>query len=514
MLAECEPLASGSPYRSDDDEEQPPGRRQRGERSAGPRRAWLLVSGIGAVGLAAAGISCWASTHGPTRTAGADDVLRAVSDSGMASTSSPRPQEVARQRVVLTANGERTVPVLDSEDESGSLADSKAKADAGADADAPALEADSHFYAAADDVEVRAEANRHGHNLTGMLKLPPKKKKEEKKPAWMTRRGSFIVIGDWGFDQHNHYQNQKPQCVHHIAKKMSETMALLGDVKFVINVGDSFYPSGVSGKDDPQWESKWRQVFDNRTRSVPWYSVYGNHDYQHDQCACSEKLEHCAQVNNDTNNLNFFQMPSWTYWMPKPELDLEIVGMDMNFFMNGFVPGITKKELGFADCAHTYCPSECYYISEIRSKVSVDIFNDRLENSPAKNLLVFSHYPTDYFKPLPSFLNSLRNNSKHDIYYFGGHRHNVDQVTTVSIEPNVNWLVGGGGGYSCDGEQQGFVVGEINEDYSITTYSVLIPFEVCCVPWAGYKPSTTPSPPNTTAAAAKDTSAAPKQTVV
>lgn len=29
------------------------------------------------------------------------------------------------------------------------------------------------------------------------------------------------------------------------------------------------------------------------------------------------------------------------------------------------------------------------------------------------------------------------------------------------IQPNVEWVVGGGGGWSCDG-QQGFVVGDID----------------------------------------------------
>ena len=32
----------------------------------------------------------------------------------------------------------------------------------------------------------------------------------------------------------------------------------LGDVKFVINVGDSFYPTGVTSKTDEQWGKKWR----------------------------------------------------------------------------------------------------------------------------------------------------------------------------------------------------------------------------------------------------------------
>jgi len=316
------------------------------------------------------------------------------------------------------------------------------------------------------------------------------------KPTWMSRRGSFMVIGDWGYDPQHHWINiRNDTCVSAIAEKMSATMKMLGDVQFVINVGDSFYPNGVRSKDDPQWENKWRNVFDDSVRSVPWYSVYGNHDYQFDPCACSDKLEDCAQVHDDPKNLSFFQMPSWTYHVDQPELNLEIIGLDLNHYMNGFMHGLSGDDLGFADCQHTMCKDMCFYRSKLRAKESLKLFEERAANSAAKNLLVFSHYPTDYFSSAPDFMNQLKDNSKHDVFYFGGHRHNTDQFSTASIAPNVNWLVGGGGGWSCDGQEQGFVVGEIGEDYSIKTYSVLVDYEVCCIP-----PSvpTTTSTPNAT----------------
>lgn len=62
----------------------------------------------------------------------------------------------------------------------------------------------------------------------------------------------------------------------------------------------------------------------------------------------------------------------------------------------------------------------------------------------------------------------------------GGHRHNVDQGSVTPIGENTAWLVGGGGGWSCDGGDQGFVVGEIAMDGSIQTRSVLVDSSVCC----------------------------------
>jgi len=240
----------------------------------------------------------------------------------------------------------------------------------------------------------------------------------------------------------------------------------LGDVKFLINVGDSFYPGGVASKDDPQWQIKWRDVYSDALRSIPWYSVYGNHDMHQDPCSCSDNVWDCAQVNADVNDLSSFYMPALSWFKEHPELDLEVVGLDLNAFG------------GIGDCQWTPCHQKCAELTRERSEHAFDLFYERMRKSSAKNLLVFSHYPTDYFVGKPEFLGNLSDNSSHHIEYFGGHRHGVDQISTVSTAPNNNWLVGGGGGWGCDGDDVGFLVGEIADDLTIKTYPVLI--EGCC----------------------------------
>jgi len=102
------------------------------------------------------------------------------------------------------------------------------------------------------------------------------------------------------------------------------------------------------------------------------------------------------------------------------------------------------------------------------------------EQSSAKTLIVFSHYPTDYLvKSQSSLFNKLKDNSKHNIVYFGGHRHNTDQAAD-SIYPNEQWLVGGGGGYGCDGHNQGFVKGYIHDDGTVTTEAAYVNEYSCC----------------------------------
>jgi hypothetical protein len=255
----------------------------------------------------------------------------------------------------------------------------------------------------------------------------------------------------------------------------------LGDVKFIINVGDSFYPCGVTSKTDPQWETKWRSIYAEELRSVPWYSVYGNHDYQHDPCACSSNPQDCAQVNSDIEDRQFFYMPGPNWHKEHPELDLEVLGLDLNNYMDAWnhkVPFVP------ADCGYTSCKAACEANLGARTTEAVSLFYQRMNASRAKNVVVFSHYPTDYLWG-SSMLPGLKSTShagggKRHVEYFGGHRHNVDQSSTTSIAPNNNWLVGGGGGWSCDGGNQGFVVGEISKEFELRTYAVLVDYELCC----------------------------------
>jgi len=293
-----------------------------------------------------------------------------------------------------------------------------------------------------------------------------------------SRKGSFIVIGDWGWDQGHHGNLFSNACQKEIAKAMVEKFDELGDVKFIINVGDSFYPSGVTGKNDSQWDTKWRNIYDAKLRSVPWYSVYGNHDYRCDPCACSEDPLECAQVNGDESNLDYFYMPATSWFKYHPELDLEVVAMDTNQYVGSWN---YKTLTAPIDCFLTKCIINCSKIIPSRAQESFRMFYDRMELSAARNMVVFSHYPTDYFAgPEPNFIAALSNNSKYHVEYFGGHRHDVDRASTASTAPNNNWLVGGGGGWGCDGQKQGFVVGEIDANSNLTTYAVLVDIQKCC----------------------------------
>lgn len=95
------------------------------------------------------------------------------------------------------------------------------------------------------------------------------------------------------------------------------------------------------------------------------------------------------------------------------------------------------------------------------------------------NLIVFSHYPTDYL--MLSELHDLLRTEDPVITYFGAHRHaTCGDWCSHPIYPTVQWTVGGGGGFSCDGDQ-GFVVGDVLGDGTVlNTRFVEVSREACC----------------------------------
>merc|ERR1712217_933466 len=113
-------------------------------------------------------------------------------------------------------------------------------------------------------------------------------------------------------------------------------------------------------------------------------------------------------------------MPGLNWFKEHPELNLEVVGLDMNRYVASEGP---------VSCHWTPCWEECERNLNARSAEGLRLFYERAAASTARNMLVFSHYPTDYFRQVPGFIQGLSDNSKRSIAYFGGHRHNVDNTS-------------------------------------------------------------------------------------
>lgn len=82
---------------------------------------------------------------------------------------------------------------------------------------------------------------------------------------------SFVAIGDWGRDG----GDRQPD----VAAAMAAAAAAV-DSRFVVSVGDNFYPAGVASADDPQWRTSFEDVYHQPALQTPWYVALGNHDHR------------------------------------------------------------------------------------------------------------------------------------------------------------------------------------------------------------------------------------------
>jgi tartrate-resistant acid phosphatase type 5 len=85
------------------------------------------------------------------------------------------------------------------------------------------------------------------------------------------RPTSFLVVGDWG-----RYGNHRQRDV---AQRMAHTADSLA-ARFVISTGDNFYNDGVTSLTDRHWQDSFERVYDAASLQVPWYVIFGNHDYR------------------------------------------------------------------------------------------------------------------------------------------------------------------------------------------------------------------------------------------
>ena len=126
-----------------------------------------------------------------------------------------------------------------------------------------------------------------------------------------------------------------------------------------------------------------------------------------------------------------------------------------------------KKKCADNDTPYGCSVHSCQGILEERNDEAERMLRERLDANVGKHVIVFSHYPTNYFQfggvykehGSPGILQQLRR-SDVKITYFGAHVH-LTEGPKHGIAPNVEWVVGGGGGWSCDGEQ-GVVTGDVS----------------------------------------------------
>ncbi|MBL8148636.1 MAG: metallophosphoesterase [Blastocatellia bacterium] len=85
-----------------------------------------------------------------------------------------------------------------------------------------------------------------------------------------TKYLEFLAMGDFGTGGAGQMQ---------VAESLSK-VAASEPASFVLLLGDNFYEDGVESVEDPQWKTKFEDVYNKPGLNIPFYAVLGNHDYR------------------------------------------------------------------------------------------------------------------------------------------------------------------------------------------------------------------------------------------
>lgn len=107
---------------------------------------------------------------------------------------------------------------------------------------------------------------------------------------------SFFAVGDFG---------EPNQMVKRVAQSMAQKAAG-NSLKFILALGDNIYDDGCMSVDDPQFNTKWVDIFITPypTLHVPWKISLGNHDYYGSPASQIEYTHH------PSNPKKLWQCPS------------------------------------------------------------------------------------------------------------------------------------------------------------------------------------------------------------
>lgn len=215
----------------------------------------------------------------------------------------------------------------------------------------------------------------------------------------------FMAIGDMGTGLPGQ---------HAVAAAMAERAREV-PVDFILTVGDNFYPAGVSSVTDPQWQTKFENVYDDEALQVPVYATLGNHDHSGNITAQIDYTEGSERWN----------MPAAYYSFTRSLDD----GATVQFFA---------------------LDTEVISVGLPAMKEQLDWLDGELAASTARWKVVYGHHPLYGHNPdrgpnqrMIEYLDPLLVCYGVDLY-LAGHDHALEMINPVGGVHHV--ITGGGGG--------------------------------------------------------------------
>jgi tartrate-resistant acid phosphatase type 5 len=130
---------------------------------------------------------------------------------------------------------------------------------------------------------------------------------------------SFMSIGDWGCMDIGGYKAKDQKIVAEAFMKKADEI----NPKFILNTGDNFYYCGIQNLSDPNFQTTFEDVYNNKSVMVPWIGCLGNHDYGYPLSAIS-------QINYKSKNYDRWMIPDRYYYtrLEEDNVNISIVVLD------------------------------------------------------------------------------------------------------------------------------------------------------------------------------------------
>lgn len=225
-----------------------------------------------------------------------------------------------------------------------------------------------------------------------------------------------------------------------VAKAMAE-YAGSNPADFLIALGDNFYSSGVSSTSDSLWTSLYSNIYNYDSLQVPWYAIFGNHDYgsKNGLGSLQAQIDFGEQKYDEKWNAGYCYLKSFT--IPDSTTDLDVVFIDTTLIAPEETY-VTSRSSGISQDAQT-----------AKQQEQLDCLEAYLSASTAEFLVVAGHYPMfSIGKNSPGDMTTmvellLPSFEKYQVdAYLAGHDHLLEHLVYTDGDSSIDFYVSGAAG--------------------------------------------------------------------
>ena len=132
-------------------------------------------------------------------------------------------------------------------------------------------------------------------------------------------------------NNNNNNNNNQNSNTPYWAVLVAKAMATYCDsfpASFLIALGDNFYNNGVASVTDSLWSSVYTNVYNYDSLQIPWYAIFGNHDYGSNKGAGSTQAQIDFGTYKYDNRWTAGHCYKETFTVPDTDTTVDIIFVD------------------------------------------------------------------------------------------------------------------------------------------------------------------------------------------